>query len=181
MSRWTMLAAVTMLTLITALTIATFSVLGQKLEHSKTRAVFAESQVIELNENNLVGALTGLPLSVRISKANLDGSILSIELKIREESFHPSILYLNMAELIRFSFEGTSNVNQMLVRLVAEDKWVGTKHLLLASDVRRGAWPPSAIDELENLGDQSLPEELKAYFRFTVTSLWRTKFEDRIR
>ncbi|WP_082926870.1 hypothetical protein [Paenibacillus tuaregi] len=177
MSRWSMLVTVLSLTVCTALIVSAFSAPGYQPGNPSSRSVFGHQQVVELRQDNLVDELAGLPLSVRISKADLDGAILSVELKIQEEGFYPSVLYLNMAELIRFSFEGTSNVNQLLVRLVAEDKWIGSKHLLLASDVRRGEWPSFALNDLENLGNQPLTDQLKEYFRFTVTNLWKTRFE----
>ncbi|MNH78078.1 hypothetical protein D3C87_240450 [compost metagenome] len=177
MRRWTTIIAAIILTLTTALVMAVFTARGNTWSATKAYSAFADEKVIDLTENNLVDELSRLPISIRLSKVNLDQSILSVDLKIGDESYQPSVLYLNMAELIRFSFERTSNVSQLLIRLVAEDKWVGTKHLLLASDVRRGEWPPSALDDLENLGDHPLSDELRQYFRFTVTSLWKNRFE----
>lgn len=177
MRRWTTIIAAIILTLTTALVMAVFTARGNTWSGTKAYSAFADEKVIDLTENNLVDELSRLPISIRLSKVNLDQSILSVDLKIGDGSYQPSVLYLNMAELIRFSFERTSNVNQLLIRLVAEDKWVGTKHLLLASDVRRGEWPPSALDDLENLGDHPLSDELRQYFRFTVTSLWKNRFE----
>ncbi|RUT36091.1 hypothetical protein EJP77_03620 [Paenibacillus zeisoli] len=177
MKRWTTILTAFILTLTTALAVAAFTAHGDTWRSIAAYNAFADGKVIDLTENNLVDELSQLPLSVRLSKVNLNQSILSVDLKIGEESYQPSVLYLNMAELIRFSFERTSNVSQLLIRLVAEDKWVGTKHLLLASDVRRGEWPPSALDDLENLGDHPLSDELRQYFRLTVTSLWKNRFE----
>lgn len=177
MRKWKPIIAACLISLTLAFMLAVLTARGSTWSGKPAYSVFADKQVIDLTENNLVDELSRLPLSVRLSKVKLDQSILSVDLKIGDESYQPSVLYLNMAELIRFSFERTSNVSQLLIRLVAEDKWVGTKHLLLASDVRRGEWPPSALDDLENLGDHPLPDELKQYFRFTVTSLWKNRFE----
>ncbi|WP_433946427.1 hypothetical protein [Paenibacillus sp. SN-8-1] len=177
MRRWTPIIAAFIVTLTTVFAMAVLTSHGNTWSGSKAYSAFADKKLVDLTENNLVDELSRLPISVRLAKVNLNQSILSVDLKIGDESYQPSVLYLNMAELIRFSFERTSNVSQLLIRLVAEDKWVGTKYLLLASDVRRGEWPPSALDDLENLGNHALTDELKHYFRFTVTSLWRNRFE----
>ncbi|USB34761.1 hypothetical protein [Paenibacillus sp. YPG26] len=177
MRRWTTSIAAILIAVTTVLALASLTGQGTAWSGSRVYSAFASAKVVDLRENNLVDELAGLPLSVRIAKVNLDQSILSVELKIGEKSYQPSVLYLDMAELIRFAFERTSNVSQLLIRLVAEDKWVGTKHLLLAADVRRGEWPSSALDDLENLGDQPLSGELKRYFRISATSLWKNRFE----
>lgn len=140
--------------------------------------VFAEEQPAMLTNDNLVEGLSALELPTRIGKVNLNRSILSVDLKVTEDDFDVAKLYQGMAELISFSMERTSNVDQLLLRLVAEDKWLGTRYLLLAADVRRGQWPETALENLRNVGNKEIPKELQTWFRMTETHLWKSKFRD---
>ncbi|MEF2964361.1 hypothetical protein V3851_00845 [Paenibacillus sp. M1] len=132
-------------------------------------------QPVELTDDNLVDGLKTLELPAPIAKVGLDGRILSVDLRVTEERFDKSELYGGMAELISFSFKRTSNIDRLLLRLIAEDRWLGTKYLLLAADVRRGDWPDSALGALRNAGDGELPRELKEWLRMTETHLWKSK------
>lgn len=147
---------------------------GDKTGRSYT--VFAEEQPITLTNNNLVDGLSALELPAKIAKVGLNRNVLSVDLKVTEDDFDAAKLYQGMAELISFSMERTSNVDQLLLRLVAEDKWLGTRYLLLAADVRRGQWPASALEDLRNVGNQEVPRELREWFRMTETHLWKTRF-----
>lgn len=126
-----------------------------------------------LADNNLVDGLASLELSVRIAKVDLNGQILSIDLRVTEEQFDKKQLYQSMAEVISFAMEDTSNIDQLLLRLIAEDQWLGTRYLLLAADVRRGAWPAQALEELRNAGQEELAPTLTRWFRITETHLWK--------
>ncbi|MDN4067489.1 hypothetical protein QYF50_06235 [Paenibacillus vini] len=148
---------------------------GPVFEHSRpvSAAVFEPGKPVELNDGNLVDGLSAIELPVPIAKVDLNGSVLSVDLKVTEERFDKGELYRGIAELISFSFERTSNIDQLLLRLVAEDRWLGTRYLLLAADVRRGEWSDSAMNELRNAGDHELPKELRTLFRMTETHLWK--------
>lgn len=136
-------------------------------------AVFESGKPAELNDDNLVDGLSTIELPVPIAKVDVNRNVLSVDLKVSEEHFNKGELYSGIAELISFSFERTSNIDQLLLRLVAEDRWLGTRYLLLAADVRREEWSESALEELRNAGDKELPKELRALFRMTETHLWR--------
>lgn len=145
---------------------------------SQVYTVFAEEQPLILTNNNLVDGLSALELPAKITKVDLNRSVLSVDLKVTEDDFDPAKLYQGMAELISFSMERTSNVDQLLLRFVAEDKWLGTRYLLLAADVRRGHWPASALGDLRNVGNHEVPRELQEWFRMTETHLWKSRFRD---
>ncbi|WMT42683.1 hypothetical protein RE628_10455 [Paenibacillus sp. D2_2] len=146
---------------------------GLLLNNTAVHTVFAAGQPGELNDENLVDGLTALHLPVSISKVDLNGGILSVDLKVTEDQFDKSKLYTGMAELISFAFERTTNVDQLLLRLVAEDRWLGTKYLLLASDVHRDDLPQGALEMLRNTGEQELSDDLLQWFHITKTNLWR--------
>lgn len=136
-------------------------------------SVVAPASSLVLTDENLVDGLASLELSVRIAKVDLNGQILSIDLRVAEEQFDKQQLYQSMAEVISFAMEDTSNIDQLLLRLIAEDQWLGTRYLLLAADVRRGAWPVQALEELRNSGQEELSPSLIRWFRITATHLWK--------
>ncbi|MNE45229.1 hypothetical protein D3C80_1395040 [compost metagenome] len=144
---------------------------------NRSHVVFAETKPIQLSDNNLVNEFIQLDLPLRLSKVEINGPILSVDLKVTDYEWSKAEMYKGMAEIISFAFEGTSNIDQLLLRLVAEDRWVGGKYLLLAADVRRGGWPSSALNELKNTEDKDLSLELKNWFRVTESRLWKKRIQ----
>lgn len=136
-------------------------------------SVAAPVPSLVLTDGNLVDGLAALDLRVRIAKVDLNGQILSIDLRVAEEQFDKQQLYQSMAEVISFAIEDTSNIDQLLLRLIAEDQWLGTRYLLLAADVRRGDWPAQALEELRHPVQEELSPSLIRWFRITVTHLWK--------
>src|SRR5690606_1578432 len=98
-----------------------------------------------LNHDNLVDELIAWKLLVPVAKVELSGSVLSLDFRITEGADQPDRLYQGLAQAIDRAFAGTSNVHRLLVRFIAEDRWLGNKYLLLAADVRRGEWPKDAL------------------------------------
>jgi len=138
--------------------------------------VFSETgKPVELTDDNLVDSLSSLELNVPIAKVDLNGGILSVDLKVKDERLTKGELYAGMAELISFAFARTPNIDQLLLRLIAEDRWLGSRYLLVAADVRRGEWPADAPERLRKTGDGEIPADLKRWFRLTETALWRDK------
>ncbi len=129
-----------------------------------------------LSDDNLVDTLSSLPFTLPISQVEWKKTTLSLDLKVVTSDSTITDIYENMAEAISFSFERTPNVNRLLLRLVAEDKWVNTRHLLLAADVSRQAWSEEWTNELRNNGEAPLPDHLKQTFRMTETKLWLNQF-----
>ncbi|WP_334071591.1 MULTISPECIES: hypothetical protein [Paenibacillus] len=138
--------------------------------------VFSETgKPVELTDDNLVDSLSSLELNVPIAKVDLNGGILSVDLKVKDERLTKNDLYAGMADLISFAFARTTNIDQLLLRLIAEDQWLGSRYLLVAADVRRGEWPMDAPERLRAAGNGEIPTELKQWFRLTETALWRDK------
>ncbi|WP_435925242.1 hypothetical protein [Paenibacillus sp. DYY-L-2] len=165
------------LTVGTALLIALFTRQGAAIfEESRAASapVFDEAKPQELRDDNLVDGLSALKLPVPIAKVDLNGSILALDLKVTEDRFDKGTLYEGIAEVISFTFERTTNIDQLLLRLVAEDRWLGTRYLLLAADVRRGEFPESSLIALRELGNREMPRELRSWLRVTETHLWKS-------
>jgi hypothetical protein len=153
----------------------------QQLDHfagraENTRAVLLPQPRMELNEYNLVDQLNGLSLSMPIAKASWRETVLTLDLKMPETAAAPATVYANIAEAASYCFYGTSNVQQLLLRIVAEDPWTGKRYLLIAADIRRDEWPTEALRALRGWSEPELPEELKSQFRISDTKLWRTLY-----
>ncbi|OAB44274.1 hypothetical protein [Paenibacillus glacialis] len=138
--------------------------------------VFDSHPSTTLSDENLVDTLHSRPFTLPISKVDWKNSTLVLDLKVVTPDSTITDIYENMAEAISFSFESTSNVNRLMLRLVAEDKWVNTRHLLLAADISRQAWNEESTHELRNNGEAPLPDHLKQTFRMTETKLWLNQF-----
>ncbi|WP_150271047.1 hypothetical protein [Paenibacillus tepidiphilus] len=147
---------------------------AQHRHRGVAEATFADDRV--LGNNNLVDALAALPLSLSVDSVGWNGRVLSLDLKVTGSDHTPGELYNNMAEAMTFAFQETSNVGQLLVRVIAEDKWLGTRRLLLAGDIRRTEWSPQLMEELRQAGDHPLPERLKTLLRISESDLWKQQF-----
>lgn len=145
-------------------------------DRSRTAAapVFDEEKPQELRDDNLVDGLSALELPVPIAKVDLNGRILSVDLKVTEDKFDKGTLYMGIGEVMSFTFERTTNIDQLLLRLVAEDRWLGARYLLLAADVRRGEFTETTLMALRDLGDREMPKELRERLRVTETHLWKS-------
>lgn len=175
--KYTPLIKMALLTLGCAATLASVTWLSERSgAPSHTAPVFAGQKPTELTNDNLVDGLSSLDLPVPIGKVDLTGGILSVDLKVTEDDFSADRIYQGIAEMLAFSFERTSNVDQLLLRLYAEDRWLGTKYLLLAADVRRNDWRTADLAELRQTGDRQLSEALRLRLKVTETQLWISRF-----
>lgn len=144
---------------------------------SRALAAFHPQSGWTLDNANIVDALDSLPLTLPIRKVEWESRVLTVDLKVATPEVSVSEIYSNIAEILTFSFDGTSNVDQILLRLVAEDKWLGTRHLLLAADVRRTEWSPELKQALGEAEEGPLADDIKARFHLTETKLWRDRFD----
>lgn len=126
-----------------------------------------------LDNDNLVDILNGIPFTLSIDSVDFDQSVLSLDLKVTGNNHEPRELYQNMAQAISFAFQDTGNVDQLLLRIVAEDKWLDTRRLLLAGDIRRMEWSLQLQQKLEASGNDPLPDALKKGFRIRESELWK--------
>ncbi|WP_340024447.1 hypothetical protein MHI24_04895 [Paenibacillus sp. FSL K6-1096] len=129
-----------------------------------------------LEDDNLVDALSSVPFSLAIDKAGWENGVLSLDLKVNSDHHEPKELYRNMALAVAFAIQETDNVDQLLLRVVAEDQWLDTRRLLLAGDIRRSEWSPLLQQALEHAGNTPLPEALKTGLRISESELWKKQF-----
>ncbi|WP_341347983.1 hypothetical protein [Paenibacillus sp. FSL H3-0469] len=150
------------------------NVLTAQSKYSAVETIGPKGLVLE--NDNLVDALSEIPLSLMIDKAGWENGVLSLDLKVNGDVHEPQELYRNMALAIGFAIQETSNVDQLLLRVVAEDQWLDTRRLLLAGDIRRSEWTPLLQEALENAGNSPLPDYLKNGFRISESELWKKQF-----
>ncbi|MEK4851235.1 hypothetical protein NST04_15430 [Paenibacillus sp. FSL H7-0756] len=150
------------------------NVLTAQSKYSAVETIGPKGLVLE--NDNLVDALSEIPLSLMIDKAGWENGVLSLDLKVNGDVHEPQELYRNMALAIGFAIQETSNVDQLLLRVVAEDQWLDTRRLLLAGDFRRSEWTPLLQEALENAGNSPLPDYLKNGFRISESELWKKQF-----
>ncbi|WP_379129176.1 hypothetical protein [Paenibacillus sp. sgz500958] len=129
-----------------------------------------------LNENNLVDLLGALPFTLTIDNVGWNNSVLSLDLRVTSNDLEPQQIYKDMALAISFAFQDTTNVNQLLLRIIAEDKWIGSRRMLLAGDIRRTEWTLHSLQDLETTGDVMLPDRLRIGFRISESDLWKKQF-----
>lgn len=176
--KWLWVAGCVGLTFVSVFVLVSLSSLSSYASKEVHKPALADiGKSIELSTANLVDELSRLDLSVKLSKVDLSRHILSVDMKLTGDNFKPALVYESLAELISFSMGQTNNVYQLLVRVVAEDPWTENKYLLLAADIRKGEWPKEIIQQLEGLGDEPLPREIKTWFRMTETKLWQLHFK----
>ncbi|MEC0089769.1 hypothetical protein [Paenibacillus macquariensis] len=140
-------------------------------------SVFNPHASTTLSNDNLVDTLSTVPFTLPISHVDWKTSTLSLDMKVVTSESTITDIYKNMAEAISFSFENTPNVNRLMLRIIAEDKWVNTSHLLLAADVSRQAWSEEVTNELRNHAEAPLSDHLKQTFRVTEMKLWLNQFK----
>ena len=139
-------------------------------------ATFTGGKNTLLDENNLVDQLGSLPLMLSIDSAGWENNTLSLDLKITSNAPDPEAIYKDMARTISFAFQDTPNVNQLLLRVLVEDKWLGSRRLLLAGDIRRSDWSRELQQELESTGNTLLSDRIKISFRISESELWKKQF-----
>lgn len=164
------------ISLSTLMLLATFVSIQKDSFLQDSREVLQNRNPIRLEDHNLVDYLHELKLTAQISKVKWNSGVLTLDLRAGDESSDPSDIYEDIATVASFSFEETVNVQQLMLRVMAEDEWMGSRHLLLSADIRRSEWSLEALQLLETWKSAKLPEELKIWFHMSETNLWRRQF-----
>ncbi|MDT3426824.1 hypothetical protein J2Z22_002358 [Paenibacillus forsythiae] len=145
-------------------------------EHRTVETLSSAGEGIVLGDANLVDEVGGLPFSMSIGSVGWKDGVLSLDLKVTDSRLEPGEVYADMALAFSFAFRDTENVDQVMLRVIAEDKWLGTARLLLAADARRQELSGELLRELQTAGNLPLQGRLKAAFRVSETSLWKNQF-----
>lgn len=174
MNRGWLIGMVLLMTAASAVILPQMAVLEAVLPQHAVETLGGDGTI--LADENIVDTLSSLPFSLEIGSAGWKNGVLSLDLKVTGNDHEPEELYRNMALAVSFAFRETDNVNQLLLRIVAEDKWLDSRRLLLAGDIRRTEWSLRLQELLQNTGNRPLPDVLKEGFRISESELWRKQF-----
>jgi hypothetical protein len=130
----------------------------------------------QLTEKNVVDFIVSLPLQLRIRKVELTHSILSIDLNL-PKNVDEAAVYKDLYEIAQFTTAKSSNVNQILVRVMDYKGVSGTasSQLVLAMEANR--------ENAKNMKDIpkggsaiAFEQELKTRFHLTYTPGWQQRY-----
>ncbi|UQZ81928.1 hypothetical protein SK3146_01084 [Paenibacillus konkukensis] len=127
-----------------------------------------------VSDNNIVDVMSKVQLHLRISHVELTHAIVSVDLFASPSSEKAEIIQ-DMYELSRYFFSGTTNINQVLIRVLDGSKEGGTS-LLLATDARREKWLPGEITPRTQSAEE-MEQYLQSHFRVTYTAKWQQRFD----
>lgn len=141
--------------------------------------VMAGKEPLSLNASNLVDVLISLRLNLAIDRADYKGHVLALDLSAGTGKPEVSLLYEDLAKLISLCADKSGNVEQVRLRLMAEDSWTGERHLLLAASVR----PEKVVPDLDHTltllhaaGNHPLGQTLKERLGIIETPLWKKAY-----
>ncbi len=136
--------------------------------------VMHPSQASRLTNVNLVDVLSRLELREKLSHAEWNGTVLSLELALSPGKSRPQALFADVEKLIGLSFRELDNVSRLLIRFAERE---GERRTLLAAlDVRRSdGW---LSDELPSLSsaDPVHDEAWRQRLRLSFTRAWESRF-----
>lgn len=131
---------------------------------------------VKLTEHNLVDFMVELPLQLRIRKVDISHSILSIDLNLPKNAEEVSV-YRDLYAIVQSSIAKTSNVNQILVRVMDYSGAVNgsAAQLVLAmiADREKSGDMKALPQEISAV---ALEQQLKARFRLTYTPKWHQRY-----
>lgn len=135
--------------------------------------VFQSNKPFRLTETNMVDALVGLPLELRIAKADFQQSVMSVDLFLPAGVMGERFVYHDLYELSQLAWTRTTNVDRLLVRvMLLEGQGREGRELLLAMEAKRDQAEPHA-----RLASGRSQAELKQYlesrYHFTYAPKWK--------
>ncbi|MFE5317169.1 hypothetical protein ACFQ88_00540 [Paenibacillus sp. NPDC056579] len=146
------------------------------LPQLENMAVFRSAKAQPVSESNIVDVLSKTQLHLRIRKVELNHAIVSIDLFASPSSDKKQIVE-DLYELPLYMFRTSTNINQILIRVLDGSKDGGkSTSLLLAADARREKWLPSdTFARTESV--EEMEQYLQSHFQMTYTQKWRDRFE----
>lgn len=138
-------------------------------------SVFQTLHNKQLQHGNLVDALTRLPLALDIARVQWDDSVLKVDLRYSAEMRNAAPFFEDLYELARFSFEQTSNVQTLRLRMVGTSSQGGSRPLYVTASMSRSDFDSNEIDALERLSPSS-DAALRAKLHLKYTNHWSRAF-----
>jgi hypothetical protein len=143
---------------------------------SNTAHTDSSIQVVQLSDRNLVDLLVQIPLQLRIRKVELSQSVLSIDLSL-PRNVEEALVYRDLYAISQRTITRTSNVNQVLVRIM--DYSNASAHtnaqlvLAMAADRDHAQNLDARLQEVSSI---LLEQQVKARFHLTYTSRWQERY-----
>lgn len=138
---------------------------------------FGAGQPRQLSDGNVVDLLSELMLSSQIRNVDWSQSILSVDLKLRPGETASGI-YRDMYQIAHTALAGTTNVRQVLIRVLDEGAAGGSAapQLVIALSADRSGLPRG--EKLKDTPDASgeYGSYLSEHFRLTYTVRWKEMF-----
>jgi hypothetical protein len=142
--------------------------LETQMSSLRAAAVSADYPPVSLSDDNLVDAVGSIRLHHRLAHVGWDHSILAMDIMLRQGQHDPLGLAEDISALLRFSFDGTENVRQALIRVYrAAD---GRKELLFYGDLRREYWAKAGETQPEAASESAMLRSLLVRYRFSATA-----------
>jgi hypothetical protein len=162
-------------TLVSAGLLVGLSFLPQ-LERLGSSTVFRSVKAQPISDTNIVDVMSKTQLHLRIRRVEVSHAIVSVDLLASPSTGKKEIVQ-DLYELPRSLFHNSTNINQVLVRVMDSSKESGrTTSLLVATDARREKWMPNETG-LSQQSAEELEEYLQTHFRMTYTPKWQDRFE----
>lgn len=155
---------------------AALSLLPQ-LEKGSSFAMLRSVKAQPVSEANIVDVMSKLQLHQRIRKVEVSHAIVSIDL-IASPASGKNEMIQDMYEIPRTFFSRSTNINQVLVRVLTSSGsgTGGGMTLLLATDARREKWLPNET-AIAAASTDEMEQYLQSHFRMTYTPKWQERFE----
>lgn len=147
--------------------------LSYVLKLDESASVFREAKPVNVSESNIVDVVSRMPLHLRIRRVEVSHSIVSIDL-LAVKSTPSSDLMQDLYEIPKTMFSASTNVNQVLVRVLDGSRTESSPQLLVASDARRDKWlagEPKIVPK----GTEEIQSYLDSHYRMTYTPKWQER------
>lgn len=154
--------------------VAALSMLPQ-LERIGNTSVMRSVKAQPVSEVNIVDVMSKVQLHLRVRKVEVSHAIVSVDLLASPSTGKREIIQ-DLYELPRSLFHQSTNINQVLVRVMDGSKDSGkATSLLIATDARREKWLPNEPQQY-TLSEDEMEDYLQSHFRMTYTSRWQERY-----
>jgi hypothetical protein len=134
------------------------------------------SRAVQLTEHNLVDLLIQVPLQLRIRKVELSHSVLWIDLGLPKNVEEASV-YRDLYMIVQSTINKTSNVNQVLVRIMDYSNMTGGSSALMVLAMEADREHAQNLDaHLQEVSSVLLEQQVKARFHLTYTPRWQERY-----
>ncbi|WP_019534067.1 hypothetical protein [Paenibacillus ginsengihumi] len=142
----------------------------------ESSAVFRTMRQAEpVTDANIVDVLSATELHLRIRRVEVSRATVSVDLLAASATDAVSALQ-DLVELPRHLFTSSTNIHQVLVRVLdGSQRAGGSAALLAAVDARREKWTPTKTPKSKDSAEE-LKRFLDTYYRVTYMPRWQERF-----